>query len=669
MRRAALAAIVLVACGGDRSGPPPFGEALFVVDTDLAVPQLAGRLRVDVFREDGAWIESRDIGRSDPSDWPASFSVYAEDDVKDHLALVRLRAYPEGSTRPYVGERWTARAPHRAPAVAKSLAELCANAPELRLGDRLTLRAGTDPITDAVRTSSCGKPTQSGSIAARVVIEERAAYRFDVAFAAPWFTIPSLFLRTTCEDAASQIACNLQPNGNGGLNSPGHFPRFDATLDPGTYWLLTGNTFAGWPSDLTLEVLRVDVPPPISPAPPPPEEPTTAPRLARGIEDVTPPTEPSPPATVDRIVVVRLVPGVRGRVRVTLRGSCAGTMAKLGADPTKADPMTAETCVDGDALVRAEAAVLDPDLASTAPSLQGTFGSGEACAGSAPANPEIVCIPSGAFLFGSRLATALGTISARTSPERIARMRRFWIDRHEVTVARYRAAVARGLPTDESRVVPSNAPEPMPPPPIEQSTFEQWCSWSAQPMGREDRPLSCVSWRGAHEFCLAQGGDLPTEAQWEYVASAAGRRFKTAYPWGDDAPTCDRAIFARAWDGYGDPMCAELGRGPVPVTAADGKDVTPLGVVGMFGTIVEWMRDAGEPFDGACWQATGVVDPACLVDDAPFRVWRGTTFGGSAFPITARNLLAGQFPAGVRDVPIAASPDQGFRCVYDHPVP
>lgn len=44
----------------------------------------------------------------------------------------------------------------------------------------------------------------------------------------------------------------------------------------------------------------------------------------------------------------------------------------------------------------------------------------------------------------------------------------------------------------------------------------------------------------AAEHCAAQGKSLPTEAQWELVASARGTR---SYPWGEEAPTCERANF------------------------------------------------------------------------------------------------------------------------------
>ena len=86
-------------------GEAPFGEVLVVVDTDVSVPRFAGRLRVDLYREDGTWYESRDVGAPDKRDWPLSFSV-VDRDAGEKRVRVRLRVYPEGRRRDYRGERY-----------------------------------------------------------------------------------------------------------------------------------------------------------------------------------------------------------------------------------------------------------------------------------------------------------------------------------------------------------------------------------------------------------------------------------------------------------------------------------------------------------------------------------------------------------------------------------
>lgn len=652
------------ACGGTAEPPPPHGEALLVVDTDLPAPRLASRMRVDLYSEDGRWFESRDIGRPDPRDWPASFSVFSDDDHAARDVLVRVRVYPEGVVRDYDGERFEPRTTYTPPRAARSLAELCATAPELPLGGRITLRSGWTKLTDVVAGEGC-EPAESGSVAARVTIPTTGTYRFDVADVFPYTSFETLVLRSRCDEPSSQLACRTEPRGNS-VFTPGHLPRFDATLEPGTYWLMTVGFTPHWPADVTLEAIPVDGP--LSESPPLAGDPLptpTAPRLQRapGAPDETPRTEPLPTASVDRLLLLHLVPGVRGRVRVTLRGSCAGTMAKLGADPTRPDPKTAETCIDtSDVRVPLVPLVLEEEMTRPYDSLQGSFGLAEPCEPPASAADPAVCVPGGAFLLGSRLVSA-GTATAQdATPERIAFVRRFWMDRFEVTVARFRDAVARGLAIDPTRInfnehaIPAgSAPE-----------LDDYCSWSSTPRERESFAVTCINWDLARAFCRMHGGDLPTEAQWEYAAGSAGRPGRTLYPWGDEQPTCDRVVTSRGTAGFGDSACirGDVGLGPVPVDATATTDVTPLGIVGLAGGSQEWTLDSGASYASDCWRAAPLVDPSCYEDDAPMRIARGSGWLRDPMFVSERVRL----PPGIAAHGIASTasgtPSVGFRCVY-----
>jgi formylglycine-generating enzyme required for sulfatase activity len=101
-------ALVQGACGGTRS-LPPLGESLIVVDTDMPVPRIISRLRVDFYTVGGRWYESRDLDASVTSAWPLSFAVYLADGQPEQTTIVRLRAYPEGEVRDYRGERFQAK--------------------------------------------------------------------------------------------------------------------------------------------------------------------------------------------------------------------------------------------------------------------------------------------------------------------------------------------------------------------------------------------------------------------------------------------------------------------------------------------------------------------------------------------------------------------------------
>ena len=93
--KAHVLAVVGLALSGCGQETPTQGEVVVYVDTDLPVPQLASRLRIDAFDDDGTWSDSRDVARIDPTDWPASFSVFNDTGTSRSVTL-RLRAYPGG---------------------------------------------------------------------------------------------------------------------------------------------------------------------------------------------------------------------------------------------------------------------------------------------------------------------------------------------------------------------------------------------------------------------------------------------------------------------------------------------------------------------------------------------------------------------------------------------
>jgi formylglycine-generating enzyme required for sulfatase activity len=339
-------------------------------------------------------------------------------------------------------------------------------------------------------------------------------------------------------------------------------------------------------------------------------------RLVRGGVDVTPSTEPQPLLTIDRLLRVQIVPGTVGSVRLVLRGACFGTMADLAAG---------ETCLDAeDVRVARPNARLDPDMSVPRGSaLLGTFDAEEACAGSTrtaghaddgtPLHDEDTCIPGHAFIFGNRYDYGAGEDDG--VPERVARVHAFYVDRYEMTVGRWRAIVQRAaaagpLPPHVGEVILNEGALAV------GSTNEldhALCSASAAKLGREELPLTCVTWRAARAICQLDGRDLPAEVQWEYAAQAAGRPRKTRYPWGDEALSCERAIFGRfALASQGRNSCATLGTGPGSVDADERPDgdVSPMGIVHLGGNVAEMARDAFFGLGSNCWAEAGLVEPS-----------------------------------------------------------
>ena len=90
-----------------------------------------------------------------------------------------------------------------------------------------------------------------------------------------------------------------------------------------------------------------------------------------------------------------------------------------------------------------------------------------------------------------------------------------------------------------------------------------------------DEPVVDVTWAQARAFCQKIGGDLPTEAQWEYAARGGSR-----FPWsfGDDAALLERyAWFAGNASGQAHEVKKKL--------------PNPLGLYDMHGNVWEWVRD------------------------------------------------------------------------------
>ena len=101
--------------------------------------------------------------------------------------------------------------------------------------------------------------------------------------------------------------------------------------------------------------------------------------------------------------------------------------------------------------------------------------------------------------------------NADEKPVHEVKVASFWMDETEVTVSAFQAC-----PSSAGCGTPATA---------------SYCNWSVG--GRGNHPVNCVDWNQARAYCRWRGGDLPTEAQWEFAARGSDGR---TYPWGNDAP-------------------------------------------------------------------------------------------------------------------------------------
>jgi formylglycine-generating enzyme required for sulfatase activity len=96
---------------------------------------------------------------------------------------------------------------------------------------------------------------------------------------------------------------------------------------------------------------------------------------------------------------------------------------------------------------------------------------------------------------------------------------------------------------------------------------------------REERPMNCVSWWGAAQYCRWRGARLPTEAELEIAARGAGDR---RHPWGGAALDCGRAVIGG---------CGASGPRP-PCSAPAGN--SPEGLCDLVGNVDEWTAMASD---------------------------------------------------------------------------
>ena len=99
-------------------------------------------------------------------------------------------------------------------------------------------------------------------------------------------------------------------------------------------------------------------------------------------------------------------------------------------------------------------------------------------------------------------------------------------------------------------------------------------------------PVECIDWVQANTCCLAVGGRLCTEAEWEYAARAGTT---TKYYCGDDE-ACLEDI---AWTGI------NAGEKKKPVKL---KLPNEFGLYDMLGNVMDWVED--------CWHGTYAGAPA-----------------------------------------------------------
>jgi formylglycine-generating enzyme required for sulfatase activity len=215
----------------------------------------------------------------------------------------------------------------------------------------------------------------------------------------------------------------------------------------------------------------------------------------------------------------------------------------------------------------------------------------------------MVYVPSGEFEMG-----APGTGDTNRMPIHTVFLDGFWLDQTEVTNGQYAQCVAAGI--------------------CEPSLYADFERYNG-----ENQPIVAVTWHDAATYCEWVGGSLPTEAQWEYAARGSDN---STYPWGEDAPDCDRANYLECVG-----TTADVGFYPAGASWCGALDLA--------GNVYEWVADWSASYTGE--RQVNPVGP----ETGERKIIRG---GSWVDP--AQNLLAAQRIRYGRD---EASDTVGFRCV------
>jgi formylglycine-generating enzyme required for sulfatase activity len=177
-------------------------------------------------------------------------------------------------------------------------------------------------------------------------------------------------------------------------------------------------------------------------------------------------------------------------------------------------------------------------------------------------------------------------------------------------------------------------------------------TWTDSPGDNESRPINCISWYAAMAFCAWDGGFLPTEAEWHYVASGGSEQ--RAFPWSTPAGSLavDNSRASLACEGDGAVNCTvtdftRVGSKP----AGNGK----WGHADMAGNVSEWVLDYA-PADSASYLMP-CTDCAFLTpNNIDLRVHRGGTFNDRAAGQEVRAARRSNYIASNHDLRL------GIRC-------
>jgi formylglycine-generating enzyme required for sulfatase activity len=252
---------------------------------------------------------------------------------------------------------------------------------------------------------------------------------------------------------------------------------------------------------------------------------------------------------------------------------------------------------------------------------------------------DVLLVPAGPFTMGADRGG-----EEDEHPAHEVTLPAFWLDKTEVTNEAYERCV-------EAKVCRPHDP---------QSSLTNHLGGD-EAFRRPEQPISCISWDDATAYCHWVGKRLPREAEWEKAARGTDAR---RYPWGNEQPDQDRAVFATS-------RTADVGSHP--------KGAGPYGHLDMAGNVWEWMDDIYDPYayrrPSAAQGIPGTCDQVMAAQDELRRQGKQGFTGKNPIPTECEHVLRGGAfnydGPGLRSSNRVHHPGRfrlimsGFRCAKD----
>ena len=306
----------------------------------------------------------------------------------------------------------------------------------------------------------------------------------------------------------------------------------------------------------------------------------------------------------------------------------------------------------------------------------------------------MVLIPGGSFMMGADNNQA----SEDEYPKHSVKVGSFWMDETEVTNAQFQKFVkATGYTTtaerkpdweDLKKTLPLGTAKPpdsvlvaaslvfkQANGPVDLNNYNEWWSWvpgadwkhpegpGSSIEGKENFPVTQVSWYDAVAYCKWAGKRLPTEAEWEFAAR--GGLANNIYPWGNEHVNKGVAK-TNSWEGKF-PYYNEKQDGFITAAPARSFSANGYGLYDMAGNVWEWCSDwyeANYYKTLANTTSTNPKGPGKSFDpDDPYTPKR--SLRGGSFLCNDSYCSGYRVARRMKSSPDTGLEHTGFRCVKD----